>query len=112
WAIPNVKANHMEKTAHPCQFPIALAQRLVKALCPEHGTVLDPFMGSGSTGAAAILEEKNFIGIELNPDYFGIAQQRLNDADIGLLKYREIDKPIFDPANAGAVARDPFINEI
>jgi len=110
WAIPNVKANHMEKTAHPCQFPIALAQRLVKALCPEHGTVLDPFMGSGSTGAAAILEEKNFIGIELNSDYFGIAQQRLNDADIGLLKYREIDKPIFDPANAGAVAKDPFIN--
>ena len=99
----------MEKTAHPCQFPIALAQRLVKALCPPEGIVLDPFMGSGSTGAAAILENKDFIGIELDLDYFGIAQQRLNDAEIGLLKYREIDKPIFDPAMAGSVAKDPFI---
>ena len=99
----------MEKTAHPCQFPIALAQRLIKALCPENGTVLDPFMGSGSTGAAAILEEKKFIGIELDENYFKIADQRLKDADLGLLKYRDIDKPIFDPANAGAVAKDPFI---
>lgn len=36
--------------------------------------------------------------------------QRLNDAEVGLLKYREIDKPIFDPAMAGSVAKDPFIN--
>ena len=102
----------MEKTAHPCQFPIALAQRLVKALCPSTGIVLDPFMGSGSTGAAAILENKKFIGIELDASYFEIAKNRLNDAEIGLLKYREIDKPIMDPAMAGAVARDPFSNEI
>lgn len=110
WAIPNVKANHMEKTSHPCQFPIALAQRLIKALCPVNGVVLDPFMGSGSTGAAAIIEQKEFIGIELYTEYYEIAKERLIDADVGLLKYREIDKPIFDPANAGAVAKDPFIN--
>ena len=69
-------------------------------------------MGSGSTGAASILENKDFIGIELKSEYYEIAKNRLQDADIGLLKYREIDKPIFDPANAGSVAKDPFINGV
>jgi len=48
WEIPNVKANHIEKTEHPCQFPVALASRLIQALCPTGGTVLDPYLGSGS----------------------------------------------------------------
>lgn len=109
WAIPNVKANHIEKTDHPCQFPIALAQRLVKSLCPEGGTVLDPFMGSGSTGAASAIENRNFIGIELDPNYFDIARKRIELAEEGRLRYRELDKPIFDPSQAGAVAIDPFI---
>lgn len=109
WNIPNVKANHIEKTAHPCQFPIALAQRLIKALCPENGIVLDPFMGSGTTGAAAIIENRNFIGMELDEQYFKIANERIELAANGFLKYRDIDKPIFDPAKAGSVARDPFI---
>lgn len=56
WDIPNVKAKHVEKTDHPCQFPVVIPQRLIKALTTPGGLVLDPFMGSGSTGVAAIIE--------------------------------------------------------
>jgi len=110
WEIPNVKANHIEKTAHPCQFPIGLAQRIIRALSPEGGLVFDPFMGSGTTGAASELERRNFIGCELDANYFNIAQQRISDAENGVLKYREADKPIFNPKHAGSVAVDPFCN--
>lgn len=110
WIIPNVKANHIEKTAHPCQFPISLAQRLIKSMCPPDGIVLDPFMGSGSTGAAALIENRKFLGIELDQSYFNIANERLKFAENGTLKYRPIDRPIFDPQKAGSVAKDPFQN--
>lgn len=108
WEIPNVNANHIEKTDHPCQFPIGLAQRIIRALAPENGTVMDPFMGSGSTGAAAIIENKNFIGIELDKAYFDIAKKRVDLAKSGSLKYRDIETPIFDPKNAGSVSISPF----
>lgn len=108
WIIPNVKANHIEKTEHPCQFPISIAQRLILSMTPINGTVLDPFMGSGSTGAAAIIENRNFIGVELDHDYFNIAKSRLELAENKELLYREIDKPIYDPKNAGAVGKDPI----
>lgn len=67
-------------------------------------------MGSGSTGAAALLEQKKFLGIELDKEYHAIAEKRLHDALNGTLRYREIDKPIFDPAKAGSVAKDPFLD--
>lgn len=112
WIIPNVKANHVEKTGHPCQFPIALAQRLVKSLSPNGGIVLDPFMGAGTTGAAAIMEGREFLGMELSESYFKIAKKRLVSAQNGTLQYREIDRPVFDPKKAGAVGRNPVIDEV
>lgn len=54
WDIPNVKANHPEKTIHPCQFPIELVERLVLALTNPADIVLDPFMGVGSSLIAAL----------------------------------------------------------
>jgi adenine-specific DNA-methyltransferase len=48
WDIPNVKSNHVEKTEHPCQFPIGLVERLVLSMSKEDDIILDPFMGSGS----------------------------------------------------------------
>jgi len=54
WEIPNVKANHPEKTIHPCQFPVELAERCILALTKPGDTVLDPFMGVGTTAIAAI----------------------------------------------------------
>lgn len=109
WAIPNVKAKHVEKTAHPCQFPVGLAQRVVKSMCPPGGVVLDPFMGSGSTGAAALIEGRRFVGMELDRAYFEIAKERLKMAESGNLKYRDVNTPPYDPARAGSVAKDPVL---
>ena len=54
WDIPNVKANHVEKTAHPCQFPVELVERLVLAMTNKGDWVLDPFMGEGSAAIAPL----------------------------------------------------------
>lgn len=54
---------------------------LCRLVTPAGGTVLDPFMGSGSTGKAAVLEGFKFVGIERDPDYVAIASRRISDAD-------------------------------
>ncbi len=54
WDIPNVKANHVEKTDHPCQFPVGLVERLVLALTNRSDNVLDPYLGVGSSAIAAL----------------------------------------------------------
>jgi site-specific DNA-methyltransferase (adenine-specific) len=65
---------------HPTVKPTALMQYLIRLVTPEGGVVLDPFAGSGSTGKAAILEGKRFIGIELTADYLPIIEGRLQHA--------------------------------
>lgn len=64
---------------HPTVKPIKLMSYLIKLVTPPNGTVLDPFMGSGSTGVAAKELGFNFIGCEMNKEYFEIAQKRIND---------------------------------
>lgn len=64
---------------HITQKPVDLLRELVK-VCVPGGTVLDPFAGSGSTGLAALAEERDFIGVEITEHYAGIARQRLADA--------------------------------
>ncbi|WP_234323026.1 site-specific DNA-methyltransferase [Streptomyces sp. NRRL S-350] len=61
---------------HITQKPLEIMQQLVR-ICPEDGVVLDPFTGSGSTGVAALLEGRRFVGVELSPHYADIAEQRL-----------------------------------
>jgi site-specific DNA-methyltransferase (adenine-specific) len=73
---------------HPTVKPIALMAYLCRLVTPPKGTVLDLFMGSGSTGIAAIREGFNFIGIEMNPDYVKIAQLRI-EADAPLFNQME-----------------------
>lgn len=63
---------------HPTVKPTELMRYLCRLVTPPNGTVLDPFMGSGSTGKAAVLEGFNFIGIELDPAYVKVADQRIN----------------------------------
>jgi site-specific DNA-methyltransferase (adenine-specific) len=65
---------------HPTVKPTALMQYLIRLVTPEDGVVLDPFVGSGSTGKAAILERKKFIGIELTAEYLPIIEGRLRHA--------------------------------
>jgi adenine-specific DNA-methyltransferase len=96
WDIPNVKSNHVEKHAHPCQFPVGLVERLVKALCPVGGLVFDPYAGVASAGVAAAANKRRFWGAELAPEYARIGQQWINDAIAGKAKYRPHDKPIYD----------------
>jgi DNA modification methylase len=69
---PPIRANH-----HPTVKPIALMRYLVRLVTPKHGKVLDPFMGSGSTGCAAVLEGFDFVGIDITPEYVAIAQKRI-----------------------------------
>ena len=66
------RANH-----HPTVKPTSLMQYLVRLVTPPNGTVLDPFLGSGSTGKAAMYEGFNFVGIELTPEYLPIAKARI-----------------------------------
>jgi DNA modification methylase len=75
------KRERGEGNNHPTVKPIALMRYLCRLVTPPGGTVLDPFMGSGSTGIAARAESFNFVGIELDPDYFAIAQQRITNSE-------------------------------
>lgn len=107
WEIPNVKSNHVEKTAHPCQFPVALVERLVKGMCPSEGIVLDPFAGSGTTGLAAVLNGRRFIGAELDLDFCKIAEQRYQEFKNGNARVRPLERPLYEPKSTDSVARRP-----
>jgi len=72
-----------EKEAHFACFPQKLIVDCIKAGCPENGVVLDPFMGSGTTAVVARKLNRNYIGIELNPDYIKIADRKLR-RELGL----------------------------
>jgi site-specific DNA-methyltransferase (adenine-specific) len=73
-------ASGAEKTKHPTQKPVALMEYLIKTYTHEGETVLDFAMGSGTTGVACCNLNRNFIGIELDPGYFDIAQRRIAEA--------------------------------
>lgn len=66
---------------HPTQKPVKIMNFFIRALTNQGDVVLDPFMGSGSTGVSAVAGGRQFIGIELLPSYFDIANQRINEAD-------------------------------
>lgn len=73
-----------ERGFHPTQKPIALMEYLIKTYTNENETVLDFTMGSGSTGVACVNTNRNFIGIELDDNYFEIAKKRIKEAEYKL----------------------------
>ena len=75
-----VSTESAEKNGHPCPKPIGQWQRLLKRVTRANETVLDPFMGSGTTGVACVKLGRSFIGIEIDPGYFAIACRRIQDA--------------------------------
>jgi adenine-specific DNA-methyltransferase len=97
WEIPNVKANHVEKTEHPCQFPVGLVERLVLALTDEGDSVLDPYLGVGSTAVAALKHERHAFGCDVMEEYVEIAVKRVADLRAGNLRTRPMNKPIYQP---------------
>jgi len=80
WELEQVKNVSTEKTAHPCQIPVEMVRRIVRACSPPGGLVVDPFAGSGTTGEAAVTEGRRFIGVELSPVYAELAERRINAA--------------------------------
>lgn len=96
-----IKANHLEKTIHPCQFPVELIERLVLALTDAGDWVLDPFMGVGTTAIAALMHERKAIGAELMPEYVAIAKERLEMAERGTLRIRPMTRSVYDPDMPG-----------
>ncbi|EHL97679.1 DNA (cytosine-5-)-methyltransferase [Acetobacteraceae bacterium AT-5844] len=97
WEIPNVKANHVEKTIHPCQFPVGLVERLVLGLTNPADNVLDPYMGVGSSIVAALKHDRNAFGCDLMQDYVDVALERVEALRQGTLRTRPMNKPVYDP---------------
>ncbi len=65
---------------HPTIKPLNITEKIIRNSSKENNTVLDPFMGSGTTGVACINTNRNFIGVELDEKYYKIAEERINSA--------------------------------
>lgn len=98
WILPNVKNNHVEKTIHPCQFPVELIERLVLSLTDEGDFVFDPYMGVGSALVAAIKHGRCGYGCDIVEEYVSIARERVGLLRKGELKTRPMNKPVYDPS--------------
>jgi adenine-specific DNA-methyltransferase len=97
WEIPNVKANHVEKTDHPCQFPVGLVERLVLALTDEGDAVLDPYLGVGSSAIAALRNNRKAYGCDNVQEYIDQTRARLKQLRSGTLRVRPMNKPVYEP---------------
>ena len=88
WSI----ATGQFKAAHYATFPERLVEPCILAGCPEGGTVLDPFAGSGTTGVVAKRLRRNFVGVEINPDYWKMATDRIaaTTAQLDQIKMEEV----------------------
>jgi adenine-specific DNA-methyltransferase len=107
WDIPNVKSNHVEKTEHPCQFPVELVERLVLSMTRPGDWVLDPFLGVGTSIVAAIRHGRRGAGAETVPKYVELAKTRIAAAMAGCLRVRPMGKPKYDPVAAGHALSNP-----
>lgn len=97
WVIPNVKSNHVEKTAHPCQFPVELIERLVLPLTRPGDLVLDAYGGVGTAVLAAVLNGRRGAMAEIVPDYVAIAHERLSLAERGEIRTRPMSRAVYRP---------------
>lgn len=78
WNVNQVKNVSAEKTRHPCQMPLEVMEKVV-GIIPNEYLIIDPFMGSGTTGIACLKHDREFIGIEMDPEYFQIAKDRIEN---------------------------------
>lgn len=105
--LPNVKANHPEKTSHPCQFPIELIERCVLAFTDKNDWILDPFGGVGSSLIAAIKHDRHGMVIDQNAQYTAITRERIKSFYDGTLKVRPLGKPVYKPTGKEKVSQIP-----
>ncbi|MBQ9235419.1 MAG: site-specific DNA-methyltransferase [Alphaproteobacteria bacterium] len=85
WVIPSVPMNEKRFGRHPTQKPLALLERIILASTPKGAVVFDPFMGSGTTGVAALRLGRRFVGVDSEKQYCELARRRLNEVDNILL---------------------------
>lgn len=107
WDMPNVKSNHVEKTEHPCQFPVGLVERLILGLTNKGDLVVDPYLGVGTTAVASILHSRRCAGSDIESRYLDIAKKRIYDAASGLLKIRPMNKPVYKPKHGSKLSTIP-----
>ena len=107
WDIPNVKANHPEKTIHPCQFPIELVERCVLALTDEDDWVLDPYCGVGSSLIAGLKHNRRVMGCDREQSYIEIAEERILALHDGRLKMRPLGREVYVPTGREKVSQIP-----
>jgi adenine-specific DNA-methyltransferase len=105
WVFPNVKANHIEKTIHPCQFPIELVERFLLSTTVQGDLILDPYMGVGTVACAAVLHRRRAVGAEIVAEYIQIARHRIALAAQGTLQTRPMHRPVHQPDPKSALAR-------
>jgi adenine-specific DNA-methyltransferase len=98
WIFPNVKSNHVEKTIHPCQFPIELVERLVLSLTRPGDSVFDPYMGVGTSVVAALKHDRAAYGCDIVPEYVDVARDRVRQLRAGTLAARPMERPVYDPS--------------
>lgn len=97
WVFPNVKNNHVEKTTHPCQFPVELVERLVLSLTGEGDWVFDPYLGVGTAVIGAVKHDRIGYGCDTVQEYIDIAWDRVHALRAGALKTRPMGRPVYDP---------------
>jgi adenine-specific DNA-methyltransferase len=107
WDIPNVKANHVEKTEHPCQFPVGLIEKLVLGLTNPGDLVVDPYMGVGSTAIASLKNGRRSAGADIFDEYLNVARDRIDKLEKGTLKTRPMNQRTYEPTGNESVARVP-----
>jgi adenine-specific DNA-methyltransferase len=107
WDIPNVKSNHIEKTGHPCQFPVGLIERLVLGLTHEGDLVVDPYIGVGSAAIASLKHGRRAAGADIYEEYLNITRDRIERLANGTLRTRPMNQPPYEPTGNESVARVP-----
>lgn len=108
WILPNVKHNHIEKTTHPCQFPVELIERLVLSMTEPGSLVVDPYMGVGSALCAAVKHKRRGAGADVVPEYVQVARERVIAAWDGSLLTRPMGKPVYIPGPNCKLTKNPW----
>jgi len=91
WSNSRIHAQSPERENHPTQKPVEILRRMILASSPKNGFVMDPFMGSGSTAAACVLNNRNYVGFEINKRYCEIANKRLERLTNNLFDFNNFE---------------------
>lgn len=81
WSVSRIHAQDPERENHPTQKPLEIIERIVKVSCPPDGVVFDPFMGTGTTAIACLKNSRNYMGFEINKEYYKLITNRIKKYD-------------------------------